>query len=450
MGGRLRRSTVVVAVASGVALAAPPAAPAALRSSESGIRLSPRAVVIDRATVRRNLISVSPDGTFTFRRASKGLAHLRPGSVMLLQGADAVKVTAVRRSHGKLLVRTHPAAVTEVIKSGHISFSGAPVASQAFLSQATTNGSAAAAQAQPPGYPYFASTPHARAASSLSAEGKLANFGYSLTVTPSGGSRTDVTAQLCYPSNSVCGGGPPIGLSAQLNLAGYFDVGDASGAITINGGSVTESDLSIQKLSAGADITYSIGQGEGTPENADPPVFTIPATVDFTVPGSIPLYLKLQMAVLLKLGVSSKNATVHGGVEVSTSGSDTIEQHGSSLNASQGADTVGGEVLDQSDGRVPPSISLAPSGVVVAVQFPKLGMGLGVSSLNGIAYVDVVSSIGQTVGSAIAGMLCSSYDVDITANVGVETQIGPFSFAGPRKTVFEKMFQTHDPGCPQV
>jgi hypothetical protein len=154
------------------------------------------------------------------------------------------------------------------------------------------------------------------------------------------------------------------------------------------------------------------------------------------------------------MGVSAKNATIHGGVDVNTTGSDTVTQKGSEVSGSDTAPTLSGEVLDQSDGGVPPSISLAPSGVVVAVQFPKLGVGLGVTSVNGIAYVDLVSAVGQTVGGAIAGMLCSSYDVKITAGAGLEAQIGlgklGLSIASPKKTLFEKMFQTHDPGCPQV
>jgi hypothetical protein len=115
---------------------------------------------------------------------------------------------------------------------------------------------------------------------------------------------------------------------------------------------------------------------------------------------------------------------------------------------------VNGTVLDQCDGGVPPSLSLAPSGVVVAVQFPKLGVGLGFTPANGIAYVDLVSAVGQTTGGEIAGMFCASYDIDITAGAGLEAQVGlgkrELSLASPKKILYEKMFKTHDPGCPQT
>jgi hypothetical protein len=72
--------------------------------------------------------------------------------------------------------------------------------------------------------------------------------------------------------------------------------------------------------------------------------------------------------------------------------------------------------------------------------FPSSASGL--PSANELAYVDVVSSIGQTVGSAIARMLCSSCDVDISIGAGLEAQIGlgklGLSLASPKKILYDK------------
>jgi hypothetical protein len=180
----------------------------------------------------------------------------------------------------------------------------------------------------------------------------------------------------------------------------------------------------------------------------------VPIGIDYTIPGEIPIYLKLQTALLLKLGVSSKNAVIHGGIDFNTTGSNTVTEQGKQVSDSESGDSVHGKVLDQSNGGVPPSISAAPSGTVVAVQFPKLGVGLGWTSVNGVAYVDVVTAVGQTTGSAIAGMFCSSYDVFITVGGGFEAQIGSgklgLAVASQKKTLYEKSFKTHDPGCPQT
>jgi hypothetical protein len=437
-----------------------PASAAPVKSRESGIRFTSKTITVSRAIVRKNLVGISADGIFKFKHAAGPLAKLKRGKVMLLQGSDALLVTTIGHSRGKLLVSTKPAAITDVISKGHIAFSGVPNFHNAVLSKIVEPVSAkASADFARPGYPYVGrplgpARAFGAAAPSLSAQGSTSTFGYSLTFTPTTATRLDISGTLCFISFSVCGNGPANGLSAEVNLSGYVDAGDTSGGITVNGGSVTASSFSIKSLVEHAHITYTVARGDGSAAGGDPPVFRVPLGVDYTIPGEIPIYLKLQLALLVKLGVSSKNAVIHGGVDVNTTGSDTLTETGKNVTGSETGDSVSGNILTQSDGGVPASESLAPSGVVVAVQFPKLGVGLGFRSANGIAYVDLVSSVGQTVGAAIAGMFCSSYDVDISVGAGLEAQIGlgkfGLSLASPKKILYDKMAKTHDPGCPQT
>ena len=65
----------------------------------------------------------------------------------------------------------------------------------------------------------------------------------------------DISGTICFISGSVCGNGPSNGLSAEVNLSGYVDVGSASGGISVNGGSVTNSSFSLQHLAAHGHIT---------------------------------------------------------------------------------------------------------------------------------------------------------------------------------------------------
>ena len=245
-------------------------------------------------------------------------------------------------------------------------------------------------------------------------------------------------------------------MSAEVNLSGYVDVGSASGGISVNGGSVTNSSFSIQHLAAHGHITYTIARGQGSAENGDPPVFRVPLGVDYTIPGEVPIYLKLQTAVLLKLGVSSKNAVIRGGADFTTDGTDSVTESGKKVSESSSGETVSGGILDQQNGGVGGSISLAPSGTVVAVQFPKLGVGLGFTSANAIAYIDAISSIGQTTGGALGGMFCSAYDLFFSVGAGLEAQVGlgklGLSLATPRKIIWptngeQKHVHVAEPGC---
>jgi hypothetical protein len=418
-------------------------------------------VSVDRATVSKNLIGIAQDGTFKFKSSVGMLARLKGGKVMLLKGSDALLVTGISHGKGKLLlVHTKPAGLTDVLSSGHITFTGTPDFRKAFLHQIVApRGAHASPRFLPPSYPYVGTPAMHSAASgaappSFSAQGSSGLFGYSLTFTPVTSTRLDVSGTLCFVSGSVCGNGRSNGLSAEINLSGYIDAGAASGGFSVNGGSVTGSTISLKSLKAHAHLTYTVSKGTGPATSGDPPVFRVPIAIDYTIPGEIPIYIKLQAAVLLRLGVSSKNAVINGGVNFDTVGSDSITQHGSTISDSETGDAVQAKILDQSNGGVPPSISAAPSGTVVAVQFPKLGVGLGVTSVNGIAYVDVVSAVGQTTGGAVGGMYCSSYNVDISVNAGLEAQIGlgklGLSVASAKKNLYDKQFSTHDPGCPQT
>jgi hypothetical protein len=420
-------------------------------TAQSGVQLTAKTVVVPRALARRNLIGIARDGTFKFRHATGALRQLKPGKVMVLEGSDGAIVKSVSHKRGRLLVHTKPAQLSDVISSGHIAFSGVPdvrkgIAINTVAAPATAAGAAV-------GLPPLGAR-QAASSTSVSGQGAVGPFGYSLTFTPASQTRVNVSGTLCFITGSACANGTATGLSAEVNIGGYLDIGEAAGTVDLNGGSVTGGTFSIGKLSGAAHLTYTVKRGEGSAAGGDPPVFRVPLGFGFPcgAAGPVPFWCKFQLALLLKLGISSKNAVLHGGIDEKIGGSDTIVDSGSSVSGSESGDSVSGEVLDQSNGKVPPSISLAPSGAVVAVQL-KAGWGLGVSAANGVAFVDFVTSIGQTTGAAIAGMLCSSYDINLSFGAGFEAQVGPSALGlslTTKKILYEKPFQTHDAGCPQV
>lgn len=425
-----------------------PGAPHAV-AAQSGVQLTANTVVIPRSLARRNLLGIARDGTFTFRRAKGALAKLKPGKVMLLEGSDAAIVTRIAHKRGRLLVHTKAAQLADVLSSGHIAFSGTPDLRRGVAISSVEAPASAASVGLPP-----LGARQAAGSTSVSGQGAVGPFGYSLTFTPASQTRINVSGTLCFITGSACANGTATGLSAEVNIGGYLDIGEAAGAVDLNGGSVTGGTFSIGKLSGAAHITYTVKRGEGSAAGGDPPVFRVPLGFGFPcgAAGPVPFWCKFQLALLLKLGISSKNAVLHGGIDEKIGGSDTITDQGTSVSGTESGDSVSGEVLDQSDGKVPPSISLAPSGAVVAVQL-KAGWGLGVSAANGVAFVDFVTSIGQTTGAAIAGMLCSSYDINLSFGAGFEAQVGPSALGlslTTKKILYEKPFQTHDAGCPQV
>jgi hypothetical protein len=424
---------------------------AAIKGRETGVHFTANTIEIPRATVSHNLIGISKSGVFKFRSAAGALARLKPGKVMFLQGSDALVVTRVSHSHGRLLVSTKPASLPQLIKSGKLTFSGAPNFAKAFIGP-TIQGSAPKAAFDAPSYPYVDGTPRARKASgTLSVRGSAGAFGYSLAFTPNGAGRLDVVGTVCFQWGSICSTGPSNGLALTATISGYIDIGGDSASISVNGGRITNSTITLSHLKAHLKLTYTASRGTGPDAGGDPPTFHLPIGIDYTVPGLVPVYFKVQLAVLVKLGLSSQNSVLRGGVDYDQSGSDTISSSGKSTSGSGSGTNPAGNILDHSNGGTGQSIALGAGGVVFAVQFPKIGLGLGIRALNMIGYLDMITSMGQTYGGGLIGGGCT-YDFAWSEGGGFEAQAGPFLLASPRKILFPtsgKQF-THSfsaPGC---
>jgi hypothetical protein len=459
---------VSFAVSSASARRAPVAAAAAgkVSSKETGVKYTSKTIVIPRSTVKSELKGISAAGVFEFKRASGALAKLKTGKVMLLQGSDALLVTKVKHSHGALLISTKPANLTDVISSGKISFSGAPNFDQAVAQKIVATSSTAPDRAAndfvKPSYPYVGTEPDpsdARLADAgaISVQGTVDPFGYSLTFTPAG-DKINVDGVLCFATTSVCGNGPSSGLSFEAHISGYVTVGKATGGITVSAGKETGSDFTLGGFTAHIDYSYTVARGDGTDGDAKPPVFHVPIGIDYTIPGEIPIYLKLQTNFLVTLGVSAKNSVMQGGLELNAGGgSDTIKQSGKSVSESESGDKdFKGSLLDQADGEK--NVTLGASGVVFALQFPKMGVGLGFTSANAIAYIDLLASMGESTGSLVALQNCATYDLAASLGAGLEAQVGlgklGLSYATPRKIIYptdgkQFTYSDGDPECPK-
>jgi hypothetical protein len=387
---------------------------------------------------------------------------LKTGRVLLLQGSDAVLVTKISHSHGQLLVSTKAAQLPQLIKSGKLTFSGPPNFRGAFVAPTITSSKfKAAADFRRPSYPYVGPPPATRARTAagvtFSVQGSSASapFGYSLSFTPSGSTKLDVAGVICFQWGTICSNGPSNGLSLEANLSGYIDFGSESASVAVNGGRITQSSFSLKSTHAHLKLTYTGARGTGPDSGGDPPVFHVPIGLDYpVVVGGIPLYFKLQTAILVKLGMSSKNTVLRGGVEYDTSGSDTITTKGKSFSDSASGSNPSGMILDNGNGGTGPSVALGAGGVVVAVQFPKIGIGLGVRALNGIGYIDMITSMGGSNPGAISGGLAGGcqYDLYWSIGGGFEAQLGPFGIAGMRHILFptdgqQYHFGTKSPSC---
>jgi hypothetical protein len=418
--------------------------------------LTSKTVVISPSIVSSSLSSVSGNGaTYTFSHDNGPLAQLAPGKVMLLEGRDAAVVTTLEHSGGKLIVGAVPASLGDVVQSGQIDVSGPPDAAGAVGAQLDT--------APPPpapksaGYVVFGGgTAPSRSASpgpvyndsnTFAYQGTTGGFTYKVGFT----GKSDglhATGDFCYQlvgsaSGSSCGNG----LSINVTLDGVFTWSNEDLKIGVAHSAVSSGGFSLSGMTSQITLNYTVLRGDEPKIGADPPVLKIPFAFEAPLCGTplgcagLPLYSKFELAILIKLGISSKNSTIQGGVTATVTGSGSITKSGLGV--------TGTATNAHVKGSFTPGTALTPgaAGVEVALQ-NKFGVGLGIKNINALYYISAITSVGETTGSAVAGQMCKSYVGNFFITGNAEAQLFGFTVASPAKTLWKsKPVSYKQPPC---
>jgi len=384
------------------------------------------------------LKSVTGGGTtYTFSSASGPLAKVAVGKVILIEGQDAIVVTSVKHAGGQLVVGAAPASIGDVIESGQLKVTGPPDMAQAVGVTDTSSGLAPALA------PMLRSTGAAGARRpndtlavfpSYSYSGKTSTFSYSLTFAgaPNG---IHVTGTICYACASL--------LNINAKLDGTFTWANQDLDMDLAGGKVKSGSFGISGMSSDLDLTYTVLRGASPGVGAKPPVFKLP--VSFEAPlcicGGIPVYSKFELAILVTLGIGAKNSSIQGGAHVTITGSGSVS--GTGLGGASGSWTGGhvkGNFITGS------ALTPASAGIVVALQ-AKFGVGMGVKNVNALYYISPIFSIGETTGSAVAGLACVAFDGAFSVTGNFEVQLLGFKVSTPATTLFEKKASYAQPPC---
>lgn len=113
-------------------------APAGLTIRAEGVVLAPGVRQMDAAAAAASLRTVRDDGALVFRAAQPGIAELKAGDVLVVEGLAARKVTSVTPQGESITVATEDAAITDVITDGKlgwtypVDFANLPDAAYAF------------------------------------------------------------------------------------------------------------------------------------------------------------------------------------------------------------------------------------------------------------------------------------------------------------------------------
>jgi hypothetical protein len=430
------------------------ALPDNVTNGTANVTLASNTVKIARSTVASELTNVSNFGsTYTFSSTGGGVGSLKAGSIMFLEGTAIRTVTSVTPQGGGVVINTSDASLEDAFSSANISFnqhvSGSSVGtietgampSGSYSEVPTPTPSPAASSSHdsvPAGTSVLdmsdlISTPRRLTAAGFSATTTIAGWSVTMTVAPS-------SNRLDFDVEATKGSDPQVTLSGK----GYVSDFIAASDIDIASGQLVHGGFSAQNLSGQITFTWkAVAQVVKLSKNLIklPLNYTIPIVV-----GGIPFSIGIGCEFLATIGFTSKDTVVGGDTTVNFGpGSE-----GFTLTKSAGMTVAGlmsgiGQILQS----VVPTVTVGPLGIVLAIELPRISLGVGVVGTQAGAYVDVVSSTGVTDAGVLGLIPCHDVKLDVTGGAGVSASIFGISFNNlPKTTLFTKTYDlSNPPGC---
>lgn len=370
---------------------------------------------------------LSTDGaTLVLDAGADGADQLESGDVLVLTGITAGKVTGVDRSGGDVRVTLEPAAITDVIADGELSWQDQQVdfstaslrvwePSTEPVNRAVGLPDAGELLSGGPVRPAVVGSPAVGAAAMLDADpGELAQAtersgqvgGYTYRFTP-----------------RVTSGRLAFDLTVGKDADGYailieasVDVSDltTNGALAVSGGTVTTFGFNASSMNgtANIDATASTGPQYG---RGSVTAFTIPMSIDIPlVIGGIPFTLAVGASMSVEPAFSAADASVTGRLELSYDGSTGMSVSGASLT---GTGAFSPETTSPEE--VIGGLSLSPVAVIVHMEFPQISFGLGTALARASATFNVRNSVGVQFSGSTHVIPCAAQNQAMVATAGI-------------------------------
>ena len=183
------------------------------------------------------------------------------------------------------------------------------------------------------------------------------------------------------------------------------------------------------------------------------PVMHVPVSFNVPIPvGGVPFVVQLGSDFLITLALSGMHASLTVEGQVAFKGDSGLTYAKGNANYDSSFSTSGDPQITSYKGMSP-----GVSAVVLAIQLPRVGLGLGVFGVSSVAYMDVINVLTMTQAGVIgAGLIpqCKRMTYNAVGHVGVETNIIPLPFvdtssvAGAlttKKEIFNSKTQKLDP-----
>ncbi len=382
----------------------------------------PRSITLTRQTVvvqdgARAVRSISADGaTITLAASSPGAGDIRAGSVVLIRGVEVVKASAVKRDGDALVITAEPAAITDLVQNGEIRWSSAKLGfRRGTIHTVTEPPSTTAARARRgTGGPFFALTllPPATTADGERFSGKLKGFDYE------GG----FSGEDDRMSADVHLYGETHGVKVDVAADGHISNFTFGGRIAIRDGKADKLNLLFDKLDGEVNLRGSVTRAAGADHGGQqlleiPQRYEIPVIIE-----GIPFVVTFKFALLLNEGLTNVGGSATAAAHLKLNGSHGAEWHIPGEPKAEPVPKTEGEMSLDFDLTRSEGVGLGPQALLVAIQYPWVGLGLGFGVAHAGPFVDVVTAASTTVSGAASIIPCKRGEVYITGSVGLEAK----------------------------
>jgi hypothetical protein len=435
---RQRRAAAAV-LAAGLAVAAAAAVPdaSAAPAARTTIHFTARTVTIPASMVKKQLLSVSKDGsTYTFRSRTGALGKLKAGKVMFLQNLAVRDVSKAAMSHGHLVVHTTGARLTDLIANGTLTWKKAVSFTNGFV----IGGSAVPTTARPAGRPTgtVASLLESRFGAvplggghSVTVKGKTHSYSFSATFTSSAKS---VSVKFTIGKSSP--------VEVNVNVTGTLQNLSSTGSVAVKNSHFASAKLLANHLTGKFELGYSakpisafgLGQAGGIK-------ITLPAEIVVPVlVAGVPFFLGVKVAFFAAAGFSGFDQELSGSYTLTYSGQGGFSLTKSGATSAAGAlKGLGKIILNAAN-----AVGKGPLSFILGAQMPQLELGLGVKGLNVAGNLNLVGST----EIATNGPGCDTRKMEILGTAGAEANFFGFSTSLGTATLFDKTLNAAYPsGC---
>ena len=198
-----------------------------------------------------------------------------------------------------------------------------------------------------------------------------------------------------------------------------------SGNIRTVGGSLAQFGAHFKDMKGNVELEFVGRLGQPGNGAVSVPVVNVPVVMNIPVPvEGIPLIVQVASNFMVKVFLAGNHATQHFSTHFQFGGGAGLDS------TSKGTNSEGN--LSSSEPEVGEKTAMSPgtSGLVLAVQLPRFGLGIGFLGASGMAYMDFVHVLTMTNSAAVAALnpQCHRFTFDTIGSVGVDVSVMPIPF----------------------